>query len=360
VTATVRAGHNPYVGPRGFQPGETLYGRDGEVLELLELLLAERIVLLHSPSGAGKTSLIQAALIPRLEEEGFEILPVIRVNLEPPVVTDTGEGLNHYVLSTLLSLEEGVSGRPQLDVAELARMSLDDYLSRPPAEADNRVLIFDQFEEVLLNPADQPAKREFFDQLGAALRPRERCALFAMRDDYVGALDPYLRALPTRAQVRFRLDFLTQQAAGQAVQGPAEQAGITFSEGAVTKLVDDLSQVWVPQPDGSSQPRPGPYVEPVQLQVVCLRLWDRLGPEQKEIRESDIESAGDVDKALSMYYAQQVADVATAPASASARSASGSTCSSSWNKHFGDRPATDRRTASTMCGRCCSSSRTPI
>jgi WD40 repeat protein len=310
VTATVRAGLNPYVGPRAFQPGETLYGRDREVLALLDLVLAERIVLLHSPSGAGKTSLIQAALIPRLKEEGFETLPVIRVSLEQPVGTDTGEGPNHYVLSTLLSLEEDVPTDDQRGVPDLARMSLDDYLSRRPAEADNRVLIFDQFEEVLHNPADQIDKREFFHQLGAALRPRDRWALFAMRDDYVAALDPYLGALPTRARTKFRLDFLTQQAASQAVQRPAEQAGITFSEAAVTKLVDDLSQVWVPQPDGSSQPRPGPYVEPVQLQVVCLRLWDRLGPEQKEIRESDIKSAGDVDVALSMYYAQQVADVA--------------------------------------------------
>jgi len=361
MTATVRAGLNPYVGPRAFQPGETLYGRDREVLELLNLILAERIVLLHSPSGAGKTSLIQAALVPRLKEEGFEVLPVIRVSLKPPVGTNTEQGRNHYVLSTLLSLEERREPTDkQLTVAELARMSLDEYLSQRRSEAENRVLIFDQFEEVLVSPADQAEKQKFFEQLGAALRRRDRWALFAMREDYVAALDPYLRTLPTRARTKFRLDFLTQQAAGQAVQGPAEQAGITFSEGAVTKLVDDLSQVWVPQPDGSSQPRPGPYVEPVQLQVVCLRLWDRLGPEQKEIRESDIESAGDVDKALSMYYAQQVADVATAPASASARSASGSTCSSSWNKHFGDRPATDRRTASTMCGRCCSSSRTPI
>ena len=172
MTATVQAGLNPYVGPRAFQPGETLYGRDREVLELLDLVLAERIVLLHSPSGAGKTSLIQAALIPKLKEEGFEVLPVIRVKLEQPVGADRGEALNHYVLSTLLSLEEGVPTDKQLAVAELARMSLDDYLSGRPAKADNRVLIFDQFEEVLLNPADQPAKREFFRQLGVALRPR--------------------------------------------------------------------------------------------------------------------------------------------------------------------------------------------
>ncbi len=54
--------HNPYVGPRPVQTGETLYGRDRETLELLDLLIAKRIVLLYSPSGEGKTFLSQAGL----------------------------------------------------------------------------------------------------------------------------------------------------------------------------------------------------------------------------------------------------------------------------------------------------------
>ena len=58
---------NPYVGPRAFQTGEKLYGRDHELRDLLDLLIAERIVLLYSPSGAGKSSLIQAGLIPHLQ-----------------------------------------------------------------------------------------------------------------------------------------------------------------------------------------------------------------------------------------------------------------------------------------------------
>ena len=77
---------NPYIGPRSFTTGETLYGRDRETQKLLNVLIAERIVLLYSPSGAGKTSLVQAALLPRLIEEGFAVLPVIRVSAEPPPV----------------------------------------------------------------------------------------------------------------------------------------------------------------------------------------------------------------------------------------------------------------------------------
>jgi hypothetical protein len=90
---------NPYVGPRSFQQGERLYGRDREVHDLAGLLVAERIVLLYSPSGAGKTSLIQAALIPRLTQRGFAVLPIIRINTESPIA-NTHTPTNRYVLST--------------------------------------------------------------------------------------------------------------------------------------------------------------------------------------------------------------------------------------------------------------------
>jgi len=56
--------NNPSVGPRSIGGKEhedkKLYGREREVDDLLDLVIAERIVLLYSPSGAGKTSLLQA------------------------------------------------------------------------------------------------------------------------------------------------------------------------------------------------------------------------------------------------------------------------------------------------------------
>ena len=310
MTAIVTRRRNPYIGPRAFRAGETLHGRDHEIAQLLDLLLAERIVLLHSPSGAGKTSLIQAALVGRLEEEGFEVLPAVRVNSRLPVGATLPDGYNRYVLSALLWLEQGMPIACRRPIAELATLSLDQYLAERRRTADNPVLIVDQLEEVLSDPADQAAKREFFDELGLALRNRERWALLIMRDDYVAAAEPYLKILPTRARTRFRLDLLSQRAARVAVQAPAEQAGVPFTEEAVSKVIDDLSQVWVSQPDGPSVARAGPHVEPMQLQVVCLQLWERLRPDQNEIHESDITSEGDVDSALSNYYADQVATVA--------------------------------------------------
>jgi hypothetical protein len=69
--------HSPYVGPRPFETGEKLYGRGREVNDLPGLLIAERIVLLHSPSGAGKTSLVEAVLARRNIAES-QLRPVSR------------------------------------------------------------------------------------------------------------------------------------------------------------------------------------------------------------------------------------------------------------------------------------------
>ena len=319
---------NPYVGPRAFLTGETLYGRDRELRELLNFLLSQRIVLLYSPSGAGKTSLVQAGLIPSLAEKGFSILPVIRVNLEPQPSEEISQGanttsppaMNRYIYSALLSLEEGLLEEQQTPAKTLAGLSLEDYLAKrrgqdTTIETDQprvEVLVFDQFEEILtIDPTDQASKAAFFAQVGDALLPRHRWVLFSMREDYIAALDPYLRLLPTHLRSRYRLDLLGVDSALQAIQRPAQQAGAIFSDPAAVKLVNDLRRVQVQRSDGSLESQPGPYVEPVQLQVVCKRLWENLAPDDQEISEEDVTKIGDVNMSLSEYYAEELSAIAS-------------------------------------------------
>ena len=316
MTQVRTAQQNPYVGPRAFLPGETLYGRETELNNLLDLFIAERIVLLYSPSGAGKTSLIHAGLIPQLKRDGFRVrLPVIRVNAElPEGVASSAPTTNRYVYSALSSLEEGAAtSNGQLSTEQLARLSLEGYLdTRPPAEGqgENEVLIFDQFEEILtLDPTDLAAKEAFFSQVGSVLRDRARWALFAMREDYVASLDPYLSLIPTRFATTFRLDLLGTDAARQAVQFPARDAGVTFSDEAAKRVVDDLRRVRVQRPGGSVEEL-GPHIEPVQLQVVCRQLWDRPRPDPAAVTEEDVVQLGNVDSALADYYVERVATIA--------------------------------------------------
>lgn len=317
--STMNPRNNPYVGPRAFETGEKLYGRDRESRELLDLLIAERIVLLHSPSGAGKSSLVQAGVIPSLREQGFRVLPLARVNHEPPPNLIHTKGFNRYAFSFLLSLVEILPEDQHNTLDKLASMSLEEYLKDyiqkihipGDSESDSAILILDQFEEVLtVNNTDREAKLAFFVQLGAALRERNRWALFVMREDYLPALDPFVRSIPTRLANTYRLDFLIVEAARQAIQQPAQEAGVQFSLPAVNKLINDLRLTQVQQPDGSMDVVPGPYVEPVQLQVVCSNLWSHLPVGIEKITEEDIASIGNVDQSLAEYYAERVAEVA--------------------------------------------------
>jgi hypothetical protein len=296
---------NPFIGPKPFTFEQTLYGRDWETRMLCNLLLSKRLVLLHSPSGAGKTSLIQAGLWPRLQDT-FGILPLIRINVIPDTHTTS---TNRYIYSTLRSLDP--TGRHDLSDGKLSDYHFESNEAKP------ELWIFDQFEEVLsLEPADDAEKQLFFEQLAELFGQSDnpRWALFAMREDYLGAMEPYLKLLPAGLSSRFRLDLLDPDAALQAIQGPGHRAG--FTKAAARKLVDDLRRARIPRPDGSIDEYLGPYVEPVQLQVVCHRLWERHEPTAKAISRDDIEDVGGVDTALAGYYAEHVAAAAKAAAAA--------------------------------------------
>ena len=135
-----------------------------------------------------------------------------------------------------------------------------------------------------------------------------------VREDYLGALEPYVGVVPTRLSSTYRLDLLKEDAAREAIQGPAKERGVTFTPEATKALIDNLATVKVPGPDGAPVDKTGSYVEPVQLQVVCSRLWEEWqneAPKTQEITKQDIEKIGNVDKALAEYYQENVVRVAT-------------------------------------------------
>ncbi len=304
---------NPYKGARPFKFGETIFGRDREIAELLDLVIAERIVLLHSPSGAGKTSLVQAGLTPALQNSRFKVLPVIRLNHEPPDdVAETDGDFNRYVYSALLSLEEGRPVDQCLPDARLRTMTLSDYLTSivTPESLPSRVLVFDQFEEILTSSAtDKSQKENFFNQVGEALSNRRNWALFSMREDYVAALSPYVRWIPSRLTVTYRLDLLDAESASLAILEPARALGVDFQDEATKHLINDLSTMRVPS-GGTLIEQKGTYIEPVQLQVVCYRLWEKLPLDANAITVDDIRTGEDVNQALAGYYAQAVSRIA--------------------------------------------------
>jgi hypothetical protein len=102
---------NPYVGPRTFEEtdGRYFYGRDVEARALLSSVIAEPLLLFYAQSGAGKSSLVNARLIPGLRAAGFTVLPPGRVGGGLP--PEAGEVGNVFAYALLASIGQGDTTR---------------------------------------------------------------------------------------------------------------------------------------------------------------------------------------------------------------------------------------------------------
>lgn len=298
---------NPYLGPRPFTRADAyrFFGREREAAEACSLVAAHRTVLLYSQSGAGKSSLLHAGTIPRLEERGFDTLPTARVSGAPEEGLPPGVD-NIYVFNC----------RRFWDDDAPAGATLAGMLASRPRRKDAsgtvlpRVAVFDQFEELFTAYPGKWQQREgFFSQLDEAMRAEPTLrVLFAMREDFVAHLDPYEDQLPEELRTRYRLEQLREEAALAAVQKPVELTGIRFKAGVAEALVGDLLSV--PSGEAGTGRVRGEFVDPVQLQVACFSLFRNLPPATTEITKKGLKAYGNVDLALREFYRDALRETA--------------------------------------------------
>ena len=344
----------PYVGPRPFERGDrsVYFGREGEINQLLSLVVSYPVVLLYSASGTGKTSLINAGLLPRLDKQGFEVFAPARLRLSHDEATVGAVGnifafsiINNWVDATtrqqsgaqitmqapnqaLAGVASSAAGPASssrdasayaqtMPSARLAQVTLAEYLAERKHLVDEddfarpRVLVFDQFEELFSTYGEHWSQREpFFEQVREALKDSLLRLVISMREEFVPQLDRFSTILPGGLRTRFRLEALDRTEALAAVSRPLEQTKRFFAPGVAELLVDDLMLYRVETAEGKINTVPGEFVDPVQLQVVCRSLWLNLPPDVDEITERHLKTFGSVDQALSRFYDDTVKSAA--------------------------------------------------
>ncbi|MEM9752995.1 MAG: TIR domain-containing protein [Planctomycetota bacterium] len=310
-----------YIGPRPFPDGMENYffGRDNELRHLVNQLDEHPLVLLTSPSGAGKSSLLSAGVVPTYKRVGDQVFSGVRVGRALPkqMRDDPAAVRNIFAFSVIY----GLGG---LDQAPRPDMTLSDYLTilPEPEPGQRRILILDQFEEIFTQHRDRFAERaEFVEQLRQAMSadPRLRIIL-AMRQEYIAdAQILFEKTSPAYQPRRVPLRRMDGDALAQAIRRPAEKY-LTYDDAVIEEILRQLRIVRIVQPDGSKLDQPGEFVELCHLQIVCSKLWEALPNKLERVELKHLNDAaqsvagcdfgGFVKNALDVFYNDTVVEVA--------------------------------------------------
>lgn len=160
--------HNPWLGLESYKEGEVLYGRDDDIRDLTQNVLNDKETLLYGKSGIGKSSILNAGVIPASRRNGYV-----------PVMVRLSHKDEH---SYLRQIEEAIvrSTTPAVDVHEVvacndkSQESLYEFFHRnifqtSDGERVKLLIIFDQFEEIFTLQSDESVKKRFFAELADLL-----------------------------------------------------------------------------------------------------------------------------------------------------------------------------------------------
>ncbi|MBK8562460.1 MAG: hypothetical protein IPN76_03710 [Saprospiraceae bacterium] len=233
-----------YPGVQPFQTSDRhiFFGRDEDRDKLYQLILLEKIVVLFGKSGYGKSSLLNAAIIPLLTDPAkraqFVPLEIKFGNYVP------GQSLSP-LQTFLIRLDEKLADSPDGGFLKNEGDSLWHRLKRKQGKGAplRLVLLFDQFEEFFSYPSEQQQAFRWqlaellFTDIPQALRDRFETltptqqdflsesllvkTVFSIRSDRMSHLDSMKDALPTILHKRYELRPLTRQQAEQAIVQPA-------------------------------------------------------------------------------------------------------------------------------------------
>jgi tetratricopeptide (TPR) repeat protein len=304
----------PYVGLRPYRSDEheLFFGRAKESLDIARLWRANRLTVLYGTSGVGKTSLLQAGVIPTLDPDRCLTWPVGRIHPGLALTSDAGPVQNPYTLALLSSWA------PDEPPEALSRMTILSFLRKYGNRNDRygdpmpTLLAIDQAEELFNSmPYQLGLLQPFLNELAEALREHQELRLLlSLREEYLASILPYEQFLAGRSHTRARLIPFGRDAALEAIRMPLIGTGRSFKLGAAEELVSDLLTIRFTNALGEESTVVVDSIEPVQIQVVCSELWDSLPPDSTIITSAQVREHADVDRFLSNFCGRALSAVA--------------------------------------------------
>ncbi len=308
------------------------FGRKEDIRKLSQQVLVENQVLVYARSGLGKSSLLNAGLIPQLLDSGhFQ-----------PVRIRFGACNRQNPYDLLEQVYDSIAGDATPVPEFLSKVGKSThslwYACKCAAETtsakDTLVLICDQFEEVFTYPRPMVDrfKKELADlihnvipkefrstmeaemghdehflsdeEIGKIYEPLNVKVVYAIRSDKLSHMDQFKDVLPDILSRTYELSALSRSQAEDAILNPAYQKGdhffsprFDFKDDAMDGILDFLTK------GGESE------VESFQLQVICQFAENQVIQQgKKSITLADL---GEIGNIFENYYEGLIAQLPT-------------------------------------------------
>ncbi len=315
----------PGISPFTSDQKEIFFGRENDINKLQKLILLRNQVLLYAKSGIGKTSLLNAGVLPKLEKEFI----IIKIRF---FAYDNEKSVSPIktILQNIVNLKNDNKKNSNTILDKISEKgnyekTLWYYFKQLQLLNDNNqkfILVFDQFEELFSYPTKQI--NQFKEQLYELTKvdipdnileliaenqsivenedtdvlydDLEVKTVYAIRSDRLSLLNELSDKLHDIQEVFYELKPLDNTQAKQAIIKPAqnnadfETQAFEYDDKAVNKIINDLTE------NGTQN------VETTQLQIVCQKIEEivlkkqnnKPNQEHVTIIESDLPKFEDV------------------------------------------------------------------
>ncbi len=274
----------PGLVPYSIEDASIFFGRTREVELLTAQIKRDPVVVVNGLSGSGKSSLIRAGVMPQLLAEGQLV-----------IYAQVYERLTDDVAREI---------RRTFDLQDRTATFFDTLAALYDRSTGRQfVIIVDQFEQALSTPGDAADLETFLKGLVwlSNQARRRSTVVIVLRADWLYFLESFLRRSNTNLNLYsfvFTVDPLARDTARDAIVRTVQTRGYPHDEAVVDSIVDALGR------RATTPLAAGPYVQPVQLQLVLrylLTLAERAGQPETMLSAEIFRQSGGVENILRHY-----------------------------------------------------------
>ncbi|MBD2479662.1 WD40 repeat domain-containing protein [Anabaena sp. FACHB-83] len=282
----------PYRGLFHFGPNDAdvFFGREIFIEELYTATKTQNFIPVLGASGSGKSSVVLAGLVPKLQTAGHWQFTHFRPGADP--FHALAVALVPLYTSNLDATDQIAQARKLAGYLQDGSMPISDVFAKIRQNHPNErvLLIADQFEEIYTLCHHQETRHKFLDCLLASLETFTSLSASAtvwvttMRADFLGNALSYRPFADVLQNADLKLGPMNREELTQVIEKPAEKLGVTFASGLVERILEDVE----------NQPGNLPLLE-----FALTELWNkRTG---KLLTHKIYEEIGQVEGALARH-----------------------------------------------------------